>query len=167
MRVPREAWRKTIWILGLPGSGKSVDGHQRADPLRARFGDAVVYFDPKGDVHGYTSFGRTARPHLLDLRPGKPAQLNLFRDLDQYALKNLLVAGFNLAETGDVADHYRISEQKAAKLIAEQFPHGANIQQVLAAARVLPEALKKDVKGLITKLENVADLSRPADGFRY
>ncbi|URI56071.1 hypothetical protein M3X94_26890 (plasmid) [Klebsiella pneumoniae] len=96
---------------------------------------------------------------LLDLRPGKPAQLNLFRDLDQYALKNLLVAGFNLSETGDVADHYRISEQKAAKLIAEQFPQGANIQQVLAAAYALPEALKKDVKGLITKLENVADLS--------
>jgi hypothetical protein len=47
-----------------------------------------------------------------------------------------------------VADHYRISEQKAAKLIAEQFPHGANIQQVLAAAgNALPEALKKDVKG--------------------
>ncbi|HDX2819680.1 TPA: Mobilization protein A, partial [Escherichia coli] len=96
---------------------------------------------------------------LLDLRPGKPAQLNLFRDLDQYALKNLLVAGFNLSETGDVADHYRISEQKAAKLIAEQFPQGANIQQVLAAAYALPEALKKDVKGLITRLENVADLS--------
>ncbi|KSV39907.1 Mobilization protein A, partial [Klebsiella pneumoniae] len=93
------------------------------------------------------------------LRPGKPAQLNLFRDLDQYALKNLLVAGFNLSETGDVADHYRISEQKAAKLIAEQFPQGANIQQVLAAAYALPETLKKDVKGLITKLENVADLS--------
>ncbi|MDP1481621.1 Mobilization protein A, partial [Klebsiella pneumoniae] len=64
-----------------------------------------------------------------------------------------------LSETGDVADHYRISEQKAAKLIAEQFPQGANIQQVLAAAYALPEALKKDVKGLITKLENVADLS--------
>ncbi|MDR8627890.1 Mobilization protein A, partial [Klebsiella pneumoniae] len=90
---------------------------------------------------------------------GKPAQLNLFRDLDQYALKNLLIAGLNLGETGDVADHYRISEQKAAKLIAEQFPQGANIQQVLAAAYALPEALKKDVKGLITRLENVADLS--------
>ncbi|SPX43484.1 mobB [Klebsiella pneumoniae] len=58
-----------------------------------------------------------------------------------------------------MADHYRISEQKAAKLIAEQFPQGANIQQVLAAAYALPETLKKDVKGLITKLENVADLS--------
>ncbi|HBQ2111880.1 TPA: type IV secretory system conjugative DNA transfer family protein, partial [Klebsiella pneumoniae] len=38
-------------------------------------------------------------------------------------------------------------------------PQGANIQQVLAAAYALPEALKKDVKGLITRLENVADLS--------
>ncbi|MCY0629173.1 hypothetical protein [Klebsiella pneumoniae] len=62
--------------------------------------------------------------HPAGSAAGKPAQLNLFRDLDQYALKNLLVAGFNLSETGDVADHYRISEQKAAKLIAEQFRRG-------------------------------------------
>ncbi|POJ11890.1 Mobilization protein A, partial [Klebsiella pneumoniae] len=111
-----------------------------------------VYFDPKGGAWA----PRVFRAHcpdftLLDLRPGKPAQLSLFRDLDQYALKNLLIAGLNLGETGDVADHYRISEQKAAKLIAEQYPQGANIQQVLAAAYALPEALKKDVKGKITR----------------
>lgn len=159
--VPREAWRKTnIQILGLPGSGKSVMATNALIRCVCDFGDAVVYFDPKGDAWAPHVF-RAHCPDftLLDLRPGKPAQLNLFRDLDQYALKNLLVAGFNLAETGDVADHYRISEQKAAKLIADQFPHGANIQQVLAAVYALPEALKKDVKGLITKLENVADLS--------
>jgi hypothetical protein len=161
VRGPREAWRKTnIQILGLPGSGKSVMATNALIRCVRDFGDAVVYFDPKGDAWAPHVF----REHcpdftLLDLRPGKPVQLNLFRDLDQYALKNLLVAGFNLAETGDVADHYRISEQKAAKLIADQFPDGANIQQVLAAAYALPEALKKDVKGLITKLENVADLS--------
>ncbi|MFP2117113.1 type IV secretory system conjugative DNA transfer family protein [Klebsiella pneumoniae] len=159
--VPRDTWRKTnIQILGLPGSGKSVMGTNALIRCVRDFGDAVVYFDPKGDAWAPHVF-RAHCPDftLLDLRPGKPAQLNLFRDLDQYALKNLLVAGFNLSETGDVADHYRISEQKAAKLIAEQFPQGANIQQVLAAAYALPEALKKDVKGLITKLENVADLS--------
>lgn len=159
--VPREAWRKTnVQILGLPGSGKSVMATNALIRCVRDFGDAVVYFDPKGDAWAPHVF-RAHCPDftLLDLRPGKPAQLNLFRDLDQYALKNLLIAGFNLGETGDVADHYRISEQKAAKLIAEQFPDGANIQQVLAAAYALPEALKKDVKGLITKLENVADLS--------
>ncbi|WP_455428427.1 type IV secretory system conjugative DNA transfer family protein [Dryocola sp. LX212] len=161
VRVPRETWRKTnIQILGLPGSGKSVMATNALIRCVRDFGDAVVYFDPKGDAWAPHVF-RAHCPDftLLDLRPGKPAQLNLFRDLDQYALKNLLVAGFNLAETGDVADHYRISEQKAAKLIADQFPQGTNIQQVLAAAYALPEALKKDVKGLITKLENVADLS--------
>ncbi|WP_269707314.1 hypothetical protein [Klebsiella pneumoniae] len=51
--------------------------------------------------------------------------------------------------------------------IAEQFLQGANIQQVLAAAVAVAEALKKDVKGLITKLENVAGPERPADGQRY
>ncbi|OJH81908.1 mobilization protein [Serratia marcescens] len=159
--VPREVWLKTnVQILGLPGSGKSVMATNALIRCVRDFGDAVVYFDPKGDAWAPHVF-REHCPEftLLDLRPGKPAQLNLFRDLDQYALKNLLIAGFNLGETGDVADHYRISEQKAAKLIADQFPDGANIQQVLAAAYALPEALKKDVKGLITKLENVADLS--------
>jgi len=159
--VPREAWRKTnVQILGLPGSGKSVMATNALIRCVRDFGDAVVYFDPKGDAWAPHVF----REHcpdftLLDLRPGKPAQLNLFRDLDTYTLKNLLIAGFNLGEAGDVADHYRNSEQKAAKLIAEQFPDGANIQQVLAAAYALPDALKKEVKGLITKLENVADLS--------
>ncbi|HEM6674312.1 TPA: TraM recognition domain-containing protein [Citrobacter koseri] len=152
--------QQAVFLGKEPGSGKSVMATNALIRCVRDFGDAVVYFDPKGDAWAPHVF-RAHCPNftLLDLRPGKPAQLNLFRDLDQYALKNLLVAGFNLSETGDVADHYRISEQKAAKLIAEQFPQGANIQQVLAAAYALPEALKKDVKGLITKLENVADLS--------
>ncbi|WP_228284905.1 hypothetical protein [Klebsiella pneumoniae] len=47
-----------------------------------------MYFDPKGDAWAPHVF-RAHCPDftLLDLRPGKPAQLNLFRDLDQYALK--------------------------------------------------------------------------------
>ncbi|MEZ2587277.1 type IV secretory system conjugative DNA transfer family protein [Kluyvera intermedia] len=159
--VPRDTWRKTnVQILGLPGSGKSVMATNALIRCVRDFGDAVVYFDPKGDAWAPHVF-RAHCPDftLLDLRPGKPAQLNLFRNLDSYALKNLLIAGFNLSETGDVADHYRNNEQKAAKLIADQFPNGATIQQVLAAAYALPEAMKKEVKGLITKLENVADLS--------
>ncbi|MCI4578697.1 Mobilization protein A, partial [Escherichia coli] len=106
--VPRDTWRKTnIQILGLPGSGKSVMATNALIRCVRDFGDAVVYFDPKGDAWAPHVF-RAHCPNftLLDLRPGKPAQLNLFRDLDQYALKNLLVAGFNLSETGDVADHY-------------------------------------------------------------
>lgn len=159
--VPRDTWSKTnVQILGLPGSGKSVMATNALIRCVRDFGDAVVYFDPKGDAWAPHVF-RAHCPDftLLDLRPGKPAQLNLFRDLDSYALKNLLIAGFNLSETGDVADHYRNNEQKAAKLIADQFPNGANIQQVLTAAYALPETMKKEVKGLITKLENVADLS--------
>lgn len=159
--VPRDTWRKTnVQILGLPGSGKSVMATNTLLRCVRDFGDAVVYFDPKGDAWAPHVF-RAHCPDftLLDLRPGKPAQLNLFRDLDSYALKNLLIAGFNLGESGNIADHYRNNEQKAAKLIAEQLPDGANIRQVLAAAYALPEALKKEVDGFITKLGNVADLS--------
>ncbi|MFS7748169.1 hypothetical protein ACJ8BJ_28895 [Klebsiella pneumoniae] len=56
-----------------------------------------------------------------------------------------------------MADHYRISEQKAAKLIAEQFPQGQTFSRCWR--RRAAGGLKKDVKGLIAKLENVADLS--------
>ncbi len=113
---------------------------------------------PERDAWAPHVFRRTAGLHPAGSAAGKPAQLNLFRDLDQYALKNLLVAGFNLSETGDVADHYRISEQKAAKPIAEQFPQGKHSAGAGGGIRAAggPE---KDVKGLITKLENVADLS--------
>jgi len=159
--VPRDTWRKTnVQILGLPGSGKSVMATNALIRCVRDFGDAVVYFDPKGDAWAPHVF-RAHCPDftLLDLRPGKPAQLNLFRDLDSYALKNLLIAGFNLGEAGDIADHYRNHEQKAAQLIADQFPNGANIQQVLAAAYALPDAIKKAVDGFIIKLENVASQS--------
>ncbi len=96
--VPRDTRRKTnIQILGLPGSGKSVMATNALIRCVRDFGDAVVYFDPKGDAWAPHVF-RAHCPDftLLDLRPGKPAQLNLFRDLDQYALKNLLIAGLNL-----------------------------------------------------------------------
>ncbi len=101
------------------------DGHQRAHSLRTRFrGRGGVLRPERGRVGTARLPGALPGLHPAGSAAGKPAQLNLFRDLDQYALKNLLVAGFNLSETGDVADHYRISEQKAAKLIAEQFRRG-------------------------------------------
>ncbi|SVZ32245.1 mobB [Klebsiella pneumoniae] len=131
--VPRDTWRKTnIQILGLPGSGKSVMATNALIRCVRDFGDAVVYFDPKGDAWAPHVF-RAHCPDftLLDLRPGKPAQLNLFRDLDQYALKNLLIAGLNLGETGDVADHYRISEQKAAKLSVLQTDSGIDVAGII------------------------------------
>lgn len=124
------------------------------------FGDVVVYFDFKGDVWVLYVFWVYCLDFiLLDLWLGKLVQLNLFCDFDQYVLKNLLIVGFNLGEIGDVVDYYCISEQKVVKLIVEQFLQGVNIQQVLVVVYVLLEVLKKDVKGLIIRLENVVDLS--------
>ncbi|MEV8761103.1 Mobilization protein A, partial [Klebsiella pneumoniae] len=49
--VPRDTWRKTnIQILGLPGSGKSAMATNALIRCVRDFGDAVVYFDPKGDA---------------------------------------------------------------------------------------------------------------------
>ncbi|MFO5890628.1 hypothetical protein ACLBSJ_32950, partial [Klebsiella pneumoniae] len=52
--VPRDTWRKTnIQILGLPGSGKSVMGTNALIRCVRDFGDAVVYFDPKGATRAW------------------------------------------------------------------------------------------------------------------
>lgn len=159
--VDRAIWRKTnIQILGVPGSGKSVMATNALVQCAASFGDAVVYFDPKNDSFAPHVFRKHCPDFtLIDLRQGKPAQLNLFQGLNQYDMLNLLIAGFNLAEAGEAADFYRVSEQKAAKFIARQFPNGANVQQLLQAAYALPKELKDDAKGLLNKLENLADLS--------
>ncbi|VCY26532.1 hypothetical protein BANRA_05464 [Klebsiella pneumoniae] len=59
--VPRDTWRKTnIQILGLPGSGKSVMATNALIRCVRDFGDAVVYFDPKGDAWAHV-FRRTVR----------------------------------------------------------------------------------------------------------
>src|SRR5699024_1747562 len=118
--VPREQWKETnIQILGKPGSGKTVMATNALVQCAANFGDAVVYFDPKNDDWAPHVFNAHVPDFvLLDLRQGKPAQINPFFGLDQYALNDLLVSGFNLAESGGESDFYRIEEQKAVKAIA-------------------------------------------------
>ncbi|ELO3050662.1 TraM recognition domain-containing protein [Salmonella enterica] len=159
--VDRAQWKEAnIQILGVPGSGKSVMATNALAQCAANYGDAVVYFDPKCDKFApYVLRANCPDFTLLDLRQGNPAQLNLFAGLNRYELLNLLVAGFNLGEAGEAADFFRVSEQKAAKFIANQFPDGANIQQLLQAAHMLPKELRDDAKGFINKLENFAELT--------
>lgn len=160
--VRRSAWKKTnIQILGVPGAGKSVMATNALVQCAANYGDAVVYFDPKNDEFAPHVFREHCESfQFVDLRKGKPAQINPFSGISTYDLENLLIAGFNLAENNDIADFHKVNEQHAAKLIARQFPDGnANIISILAAAHQLPDELKKEAKGFIRKLENVAELS--------
>lgn len=158
--LPRSVWKETnIQILGAPGNGKSIMA-TNALLQCAAFGDAVIYFDPKGDRFAPQVLHQHCKNFtLVDLRQGKPAQINPFMGLTPDELQKLLVAGFSLAETGDMADVYRVSEQKAAKLIAKQLPHGADVQQLLRAAHALPKDLKDNCKNLLNKLENLAELT--------
>lgn len=158
--MPRSVWKETnIQILGAPGSGKSIMA-TNALLQCAAFGDAVIYFDPKGDPFAPQVLNQHCQNFILvDLRQGKPAQINPFMGLNPHELQKLLVAGFSLAETGDMADVYRVSEQKAAKLIAQQLPHGADVQQLLRAAHALPKDLRDNCKNLLNKLENLAELT--------
>lgn len=159
--VPREQWKETnIQILGKPGSGKTVMATNALVQCAANFGDAVVYFDPKNDDWAPHVFNAHVPDFvLLDLRQGKPAQINPFFGLDQYALNDLLVSGFNLAESGGESDFYRIEEQKAVKAIARNCRGTATAKSLLEAAHHLPDELRKAAKGLISKLEDLADLS--------
>lgn len=160
--VPREVWQKTnIQILGVPGSGKSVMATNALVQCAVSYGDAVVYFDPKNDEFAPHVFrAHCERFQLVDLRKGKPAQINPFGGISTYELENLLIVGFNLSENNDIADFHKVNEQHAAKLIARQFPGGdADIQRILAAASLLPDDLRKEAKGFLRKLGNVAELS--------
>ena len=160
--VPRDIWKKTnIQILGVPGSGKSVMATNALLQCAVSYGDAVVYFDPKNDEFAPHVFrAHCDRFRLVDLRKGKPAQINPFGGISTYELENLLIVGFNLGENNDIADFHKVNEQHAAKLIARQFSQGdADIQRILAAAHQLPDDLRKEAKGFLRKLENVAELS--------
>ncbi|SQC86719.1 mobB [Klebsiella pneumoniae] len=61
--------KTNIQILGLPGSGKSVMATNALIRCVRDFGDAVVYFDPKGDAWAPHVF----RAHCPDFTPAGSA----------------------------------------------------------------------------------------------
>lgn len=159
--IPRDIWKKSnVQIMGAVGSGKGVLACCALSQCVRNFDDCVIWFDPKNDEFAqHVLNAQTANFTLLDLRQGKPAQLNLFQGISSYELSELLTAGFSLGRKGDIADHYRDNDRTAVRYLANQFANGTNIHALIQAAHALPKEIKNAAKGFLTLLDELGALS--------
>lgn len=111
-----------VEVAGTTGSGKGVFIGMLISQNIGQ-GEAVFVIDPKDDEwlpHVVaTAAKRYGKPyHFIDLRPGAPAQLNLFAGATADQIEELFLAGFGLSETGNPSDFYSIADRQAATFIA-------------------------------------------------
>ncbi|ELY1990153.1 type IV secretion system DNA-binding domain-containing protein [Vibrio harveyi] len=105
-------------VIGTTGAGKGVaTGLILYQLILAEEG--VFVMDPKNDEWAphlmKYACEKAGKPfYLIDLNKKAP-QLDLLADSTPEQIEELLVAGFSLAEKGDVADFYRIDDRKAAR----------------------------------------------------
>ncbi|UJW92707.1 hypothetical protein [Vibrio parahaemolyticus] len=81
--------------------------------------EGVFVMDPKNDEWAphlmKYACEKAGKPfYLIDLNKKVP-QLDLLADATPEQIEEIMVAGFSLAEKGDVADFYRIDDRKAAR----------------------------------------------------
>jgi hypothetical protein len=159
--IPRKIWVKSnVQIMGSVGSGKGVLACCALAQCAGTFNDTVIVFDPKNDEFApHVLKGQSDKFLLLDLRQGKPAQLNIFRDLSSYQLNELLVSGFSLGRRGDNADFYRDNDRQAVRMLSSQFEHGTDVAALLDAAQRLPQKIRESASGFMTLLQELCSLS--------
>ena len=122
--IPIKDWQSQhADIIGTTGAGKGVaSAILLAQSIMA--GEGVFVGDPKYDEWAPHLFRQVCEDagkpfYLIDLN--KPEyQLNLLADITPDQLEELLVAGFSLAEKGDIADFYRIGDRRAARMCAQE-----------------------------------------------
>lgn len=161
--IPYSAFRKShIQLMGTTGAGKGVAaGLLLAQAIRQ--GEAVIVMDPKNDEWAPHLLRQEAekngRPfvlvNLLEERP----RVNLIAGADSGQVEELLVAGLGLSDRGDSADHYRVSDRRAARRLA-QTVIAANPRATLAdlaAAGEANEDMKKEAAGLVGRLAEISE----------
>ncbi|MDA8383853.1 MAG: TraM recognition domain-containing protein [Betaproteobacteria bacterium] len=151
-------------LVGITGMGKSVAASILVAQC-AMAGEAVCVFDPKDDQFMATALFNIAKDkglpfRLLDLRPGAPAQLGLFEGAEANEIEELLVAGFDLTEKGDMADVYRLDDRRAAALTARYMAENRVLNARQAFAALAPERKKhKDARKFWADLEELTGLA--------
>ncbi|TOK17852.1 MFS transporter [Vibrio parahaemolyticus] len=105
-------------IIGTTGAGKGVASGLILYQLILA-DEGVFVLDPKNDEWAphlmKYACEKAGKPfYLIDLNKQAP-QLDLLADTTPEQIEELLVAGFSLAEKGDMADFYRIDDRKAAR----------------------------------------------------
>lgn len=105
-------------IIGTTGAGKGVASGLILYQLILA-DEGVFVMDPKNDEWAphlmKYACEKAGKPfYLIDLNKKVP-QLDLLADATPEQIEEIMVAGFSLAEKGDVADFYRIDDRKAAR----------------------------------------------------
>lgn len=159
--IPRKTWVKSnIQIMGSVGSGKGVLACCALAQCASTFNDAVIVFDPKNDEFApHVLKSQADNFVLLDLRQGKPPQLNIFKDLNAYQLNELLVSGFSLGRTGSESDFYRNGDREAVRLLSSQFESGTDIGHFMDAAQKLPKEIKDKAGNFLSQLRELSELT--------
>ena len=163
--IGRELWIKThVQVLGPTGVGKGVLACCVGAQAIA-YGDGFYVIDPKDDEFAPSvlreACQRVGKPfHLVDLRRGQPAQMDLLKGITKEHLNSLLIAGFALGAKGTDADHYRKNDRAAARYLAGLAARGPVSLAMLAeqAAVELPEDLVAKCEGFRRSLEEIAEL---------
>lgn len=148
-------------IIGTTGAGKGVaSGILLYQSILA--GEGVFVLDPKNDEwapHLYRKACEDAgKPFfLIDLNK-QEYQINLLADINTDQLEELLVAGFSLAEKGDVADFYRIDDRKAARISARlELSDRETLRSLFNSEYV--QNIAETIKAFYGKLEELAGLN--------
>jgi len=125
--IPFDIWYNTHGRKkGATRTGKGVaQGNLGAQGTL--FGDAVIMLDPKGDEwlpHVMRAAAKEAGVnfHLLNLRPGAPAQFNILSGTNAEDLELLLDAGLGFEETGNKgSDYYSKIDRQTLRRSVELF----------------------------------------------
>lgn len=158
--IPTADWQKQhADILGTTGAGKGVaSGMLLYQSIMADEG--VFVLDPKNDEWAPHLFRyaceQAGKPfNLIDLNR-KEYQLDLFADINEDQIEELLVAGLSLAEKGDIADFYRIDDRKAAR----ETPRLANEEEMRSIEGLFNseyvQSISDNIKAFYGKMEELA-----------
>lgn len=120
-------------VIGATGSGKGVALGLIATQCML-IGEAVVWIDPKNDRYAPRILRDAANEagrqfHLVDLNTGQPPQINIFAGCREMEIVDLLVAGFELQNSGTDGDFHRGRDRDAAAMVA-RIAKQKNIQSV-------------------------------------
>lgn len=159
--MPIDVFRKQHGdILGTTGAGKGV----ASAIILAQailYGEAVFVGDPKDDEWAPHVFKyaceKAGKPfHLINLRKNE-YQLDLLAGISPDELEELLVAGFSLAEKGDVADFYRIGDRKAARVSSSFASDCKTLRELFNTDYV--QGIAETEKAFYGKLEELAGMN--------
>jgi hypothetical protein len=156
--VSADKWRKShVQLIGTTGAGKGVAGGLLC-AQSVELGEAVFVVDPKNDEWAPHLLRQqceaAGKPfHLINLRDHTP-QLDFMADMQTGELKELLTAGFSLAEKGEAADHYRIFDRKAARTADALAKDVATLNELYHHEAI--QNWEEEAAGFVNKLEELS-----------